>query len=242
VPLMESAPEEAVKTNVLGTARVIEACERHGVRRFVLASTDKAVAPANVVGLTEALAEIVTRDAVARGAIDASIVRFGNVLGSRGSVVSVLQEQLRRGGPLTVTDPRVTRHFMIASEAARLILQAQAIAKPGDTFVLEAGEPVRIEDLARKMIALSGIPAEVEFVGLRPGEKLQESLAEETEGLISTGRDNILRVDRARSVTAWSVEDVRPLVEAAAAGRVDELRSMIDRLCPGFGDRACEIW
>lgn len=242
VPLMESAPEEAVKTNVLGTARVIEACERHGVRRFVLASTDKAVAPTNVVGLTEALAEIVTRDAVARGAIDASIVRFGNVLGSRGSVVSVFQEQLRRGGPLTVTDPRVTRHFMTASEAARLILQAQAIAEPGDTFVLEAGEPVRIEDLARKIIVLSGVPAEVEFVGLRPGEKLQESLAEETEGLISTGSQNILRVDRAQSETAWSVEDVRLLVESATAGHIDEMRTVIARLCPGFGERACEIW
>lgn len=242
VPLMESAPEEAVKTNVLGTARVLEACERHGVQRFILASTDKAVAPTNVVGLTEALAEIVTLDAVTRGTVDASIVRFANVLGTRGSVVTVFQEQLRRGGPLTVTDPRVTRHFMTASEAARLILQAQAIAEPGDTFVLQAGDPVRIEDLARKMIALSGVPAEIEFVGLRPGEKLQESLAEATEGLVSTGRENILRVDRARSENTWSVEDVRPLVEAAAAGRVDELRSIIDRLCPGFGDRACEIW
>jgi len=242
VPLMESAPEEAVKTNVLGTMRVIDACQRHGVRRFVLASTDKAVAPTNVVGLTEALAEVVTLDAVARGAVEATIVRFGNVLGSRGSVVTVFQEQLRRGGPLTVTDPRVSRHFMTVSEAARLILQAQAIARPGDTFVLQAGDPVRIEALARKMIALSGVPAEVEFVGLRPGEKLQEALAEETEGLVSSGRENILRVDRPRSGSTWSVEDIQRLTEAAVAGEVVELRSIITRLCPGFGERECEIW
>ncbi|MBE0417470.1 MAG: polysaccharide biosynthesis protein [Coriobacteriia bacterium] len=243
VPLMEAAPEEAVKTNVLGTARVIEACERHGVRRFVLASTDKAVAPTNVVGLTEALAEVLTMDAVRRGAVDGAVVRFGNVLGSRGSVVSVFQEQLRHGGPLTVTDPRVTRPFMTATEAARLILQAQAIASPGDTFVLETGEPVRIEELARKMIALSGIPAEIEFVGLRPGEKLQESLADDTEGLLSSGRENILRVDRQPDQAGtWSAEDVRHLVEAAAAGRLEELEEVIGRICPDFGKRACEPW
>ncbi|MDY0087573.1 MAG: nucleoside-diphosphate sugar epimerase/dehydratase [Coriobacteriia bacterium] len=242
VPIMESAPEEAVKTNVLGTARVLDSCVRNDVRRFVLASTDKAVAPTNMVGLTEALAETLTLDSVRRGLINACIVRFGNVLGSRGSVTNVFQDQLRRGGPLTVTDPRVTRHFMTASEAARLILQAQAIAEPGDTFVLRAGEPVSIEDLARKIIALSGVPAEIEFVGLRPGEKLHDELAEPTEGLLSTGRENILRIERPEGSGAWSAEDVMAVIEAAVRGSADDVRAAIAHLCPGFGDKACKPW
>lgn len=242
VPIMESAPEEAVKTNVLGTARVLDSCVRTGVRRFVLASTDKAVSPSNIVGLTEALAEILVLDSVRRDLIDACIVRFGNVLGSRGSVTNVFQDQLRRGGPLTVTDPRVTRHFMTTPEAARLILQAQAIAKPGDTFVLRAGEPVSIEGLARKMIALSGVPAEVEFVGLRPGEKLHDELAEPTEGLLSTGRENILRIERSETMGAWGSDDVTAIIEAAVKGAAGDVREVISGLCPGFGDRACKPW
>ena len=242
VPLMEAAPGEAVKTNVLGTARVIETCERHRVRRLVLASTDKAVAPTNVVGLTEALAETLAREAATRGQLDVCVVRFGNVLGSRGSVVTVFEEQLRRGGPLTVTDPRVARHFMTVSEAARLLLQAQAVAEPGDTFVLQAGEPVRIEELARKMIALSGVPATVEFVGLRPGEKLSESLADETEGLVSTRHEHILRVKRDDAVGAWTSEDIDRLIAASLTGSSADVRAVIDEMCPGFGERACAMW
>ena len=153
---------------MLGTLQVIEACERHGVERFVLISTDKAVAPVNIMGLTKSLAEREMLDAVRRGSLHAVAVRFGNVLASRGSVVPIFEEQLRHGGPLTVTDPDVTRYFMTIPEAARLVLQAQAIGKPGDVFVLEMGEPVKIVDLARKMIALSGVPADVEFVGCAP--------------------------------------------------------------------------
>ncbi|HET6497943.1 MAG TPA: nucleoside-diphosphate sugar epimerase/dehydratase [Coriobacteriia bacterium] len=242
VPLMEGAPGEAVKTNVLGTKRVIEACERHQVRRFVLASTDKAVAPTNVVGLTEALAEVLAREAATRGRLDVCVVRFGNVLGSRGSVVTVFEEQLRRGGPLTVTDPRVSRHFMTVSEAARLLLQAQAIAEPGETFVLRAGEPVRIEELARKMIALSGVPATVKFVGLRPGEKLSESLADVSEGLVSTGHENILRVTRDATSAAWTSEDVDRLIATSLTGSGADVRAVIDEMCPGFGERACAMW
>jgi FlaA1/EpsC-like NDP-sugar epimerase len=126
---MELSPEEAVKTNVLGTLQVIEACERHGVERFVLISTDKAVSPVNVMGLTKSLAERVMLDAVRRGTLNAVAVRFGNVLASRGSVVPIFEEQLRHGGPLTVTDPEVTRYFMTIPEASRLVLQAQAIGR-----------------------------------------------------------------------------------------------------------------
>ena len=169
VPLMELEPAEAIRTNVGGTRNVVRACVAHGVKRFVLISTDKAVAPANVMGLTKRLAERVTLEAARDAGLNAVAVRFGNVLGSRGSVVPIFAEQLRRGGPLTVTDPEVTRYFMTIPEAARLVLQAQAIGHPGDIFVLEMGEPVRIADLARKMIALAAGPADIEFVGMRPG-------------------------------------------------------------------------
>ena len=236
VPLMEDAPDEAVKTNVLGTSNVIESCENHGTERFVLISTDKAVAPANVMGLTKALAERVMLSAARRGTTLAVAVRFGNVLASRGSVVPIFESQLRHGGPLTVTDPNVTRYFMTIPEASRLVLQAQAIGHTGDIFVLEMGEPVKIVDLARKMIALSGVPAGIEFVGLRPGEKLHESLVHEHESLEPTGAEKIRRVVDART-DAMPQPDYNALIEAALAGRVDEMTRLILEFDPEFATR-----
>jgi len=238
VPLMELAPEEAVKTNVMGTLNVIEACERQSVERFVLISTDKAVAPANMMGLTKSLAERTMLDATRRCALNAVAVRFGNVLASRGSVVPIFEEQLRRGGPLTVTHPDVTRYFMTIPEAARLVLQAQAIGSPGDIFVLEMGEPVKIVDLARKMIALSGVPADVEFVGLRPGEKLHEELITQTESLLPTEREKILRVDRVVVPEADFDKDIRELIDLAKRGRSTELMGPIARLAPEYSTNA----
>ncbi|HEY5540231.1 MAG TPA: nucleoside-diphosphate sugar epimerase/dehydratase, partial [Coriobacteriia bacterium] len=236
VPLMELAPDEAVKTNVLGTGNVIGACERHGAERFVLISTDKAVAPANVMGLTKSLAEQVMLAAAARAKVLAVAVRFGNVLASRGSVVPIFENQLRRGGPLTVTDPEVTRYFMTIPEAARLVLQAQAIGRTGDIFVLEMGDPVRIIDLAKKMIALSGVPADIEFIGLRPGEKLHESLVCEHESLEPTGAEKISRV-----VAAHSPDRPRPdydlLIDAALHGRVEEMSRLVLEFDPEFATR-----
>lgn len=237
VPLLELAPEEAVKTNVLGTLQVIEACERHGVERFVLISTDKAVAPVNVMGLTKSLAEREMLDATRRGRLHPVAVRFGNVLASRGSVVPIFEEQLRHGGPLTVTDPNVTRYFMTIPEAARLVLQAQAIGEPGDIFVLEMGEPVKIVDLARKMIALSGVPADIEFVGLRPGEKLHEALTTDEESLLPTDRDGILRVDRVTIPEAEFDTDIRVLIAAAQRGDIDGINAAVAKLEPGFAQR-----
>jgi len=237
VPLMELEPAEAVKTNVLGTKQVIEACERHGVERFVLISTDKAVAPVNIMGLTKALAERVMLDAVARGRLNAVAVRFGNVLGSRGSVVPIFEEQLRRGGPLTVTDPSVTRYFMTIPEAARLVLQAQAIGKAGDIFVLEMGEPAKIVELARKMIVLSGVPADIEFVGLRPGEKLHETLVNECETLVPTEREKILRVESVLAPPASFDREIRALIAASERDDIATLRAAIDALEPGFAER-----
>lgn len=237
VPLMELAPREAIKTNVLGTLNVIEACRRHHVRRFVLISTDKAVAPVNTMGLTKSLAERIMLDAVEAGVLDGVAVRFGNVLASRGSVVPIFEEQLRHGGPITVTDPEVTRYFMTIPEASRLVLQAQAIGKPGDIFVLEMGDPVRIVDLAHKMIALSGVPADIAFIGLRPGEKLHESLVTENEALEPTDRAKILLVHRSIKPSPTFSADVRLLIDAAVNGQSDVLHEMIERLEPGFADR-----
>lgn len=234
VPLMELAPAEAVKTNVMGTTQTIQACERHGVARFVLISTDKAVSPANIMGLTKALAERVTLDAVGRGKLNAVAVRFGNVLGSRGSVVPIFEEQLHHGGPLTVTHPDVTRYFMTIPEAARLVLQAQAIGRPGDVFVLEMGDPVRIVDLARKMIALAGVPADITFVGLRPGEKLHEELVTTAERLVPTERDKILRIDRGDAPANGGQAGLAELIAAANAGDAEALRLAIETIEPGF--------
>lgn len=236
VPLMELAPEEAFKTNVLGTRNLVEVCERNGVERFVLISTDKAVAPANFMGLTKALAERVMLSASQRG-LCAVAVRFGNVLASRGSVVPIFEEQLRHGGPLTVTDPEVTRYFMTIPEAARLVLQAQAIGSRGDLFVLEMGDQVRIGDLARKMIALSGAPADIEYTGLRPGEKLHEDLVHEHESLVPTGRQKILRVDAAVVLPDDFEEDIANLIRAAERGDRRQMMAFAEALDPHFADR-----
>ena len=237
VPLMELSPDEAVKTNVLGTRNVLTACEEHGAERFVLISTDKAVAPANVMGLTKALAEQVMLAEARHGEVLAVAVRFGNVLASRGSVVPIFENQLRHGGPLTVTDPEVTRYFMTIPEASRLVLQAQAIGRTGDIFVLEMGEPVRILDLARKMIALSGVPADIVFVGLRPGEKLHESLVHEHESLEPTGAEKIQRVVGAhhedRPYPAYDA-----LIGAALEGRVVDMTRLVLEFDPEFATRA----
>ncbi len=238
VPLMELAPGEAIKTNVAGTRAVIEACERHGTKRFVLISTDKAVAPVNIMGLTKALAELVMLDAARRGGLELMAVRFGNVLASRGSVVPIFEKQLRRGGPLTVTHEDVTRYFMTIPEAARLVLQAQAIGASGDIFLLEMGEPVRIVDLARKMISLSGVPADIEFTGLRPGEKLHESLIAEHEALLPTDRDKILRIDRVEVPHADFAEKISMLIEAAQHGDADAMRASIVAIDPQYEGRA----
>lgn len=195
VPVMELEPSEAFLANVVGTHNVMQAAHRNGCKRFVLISTDKAVAPANVMGKTKQLAERLLLSTFPDDPEAICVaVRFGNVLGSRGSVVPIFEDKLRRGEPLTVTDPEVTRYFMMVPEAARLVLQAQAIGTLHDIFVLEMGEPVRIMELAQKMIALSGVPADIVVTGLRPGEKLHESLHNPGERLTPTERDKISRI------------------------------------------------
>jgi FlaA1/EpsC-like NDP-sugar epimerase len=234
VPLMELEPDEAVKANVWGTLNVVDACEAAGVEHFVLISTDKAVMPSSVMGATKAVAEMITVHASRRGLIKASAVRFGNVLGSRGSVIPIFEEQLRKGGPLQVTHPDITRYFMTIPEAARLVLQAQAISDGGELFVLKMGEPVRIVDLARKMITLSGVDAEIEFVGLRPAEKLHETLVHTGQDLLDTDRDKIMRVNALKVLPDDFDARITTLIDAARRGDKDASVNLLVQVAPDF--------
>lgn len=202
VPLMEDVPIEAIRNNIFGTLISAEESVRVGAKRFILVSTDKAVNPSNVMGATKRIAEILVRSLSERSETMFSVVRFGNVLGSRGSLVPILRHQIRRGGPITITHPEMTRYFMTIPEASRLILQAGAQGGNGEIFILEMGEPVKIVDLAHDMIRMHGlVPGEdiaVKFTGIRPGEKLHEELAYDAEQLHPSGHPmiNMVRNDR----------------------------------------------
>lgn len=214
VPLVECNPLAGLKNNAVGTAFSVNAAVKKGVETFVLISTDKAVRPTNVMGATKRMAELYCQAmAEAQDQTQISIVRFGNVLGSSGSVVPLFKQQIAKGGPITVTDPEVTRFFMTIPEASQLVIQAGALGTGGDVFLLDMGEPVRIQDLARQMISLSGLKVreeknpngdiEIQYTGLRPGEKLYEELLIDEENTEITSHKRILR----------SVEKHYPLAE-----------------------------
>ena len=244
VPMMEEHPSESVHVNVAGTQAVLDAAVAAGVERFVLVSTDKAVEPTSVMGATKRLAEWLVAEAAARTRRPYVAVRFGNVLGSAGSVLPVFERQLERGEPLTVTHPDMTRYFMTIQEAGWLILDASAIGKPGDLFVLDMGEPVRIIDMARDLIRLGGqdpLDVPVVFTGLRPGEKLSEKLYYDAETVEDTDVPKIRRV-----LDPQPPRDVRSvvshLVSMADGDREEELRealfaSVIGRELPKEDDR-----
>jgi FlaA1/EpsC-like NDP-sugar epimerase len=238
VPLMEANVTEAILNNVLGTQNVVAACAEYGVQHFVLISTDKAVRPTSVMGATKRIAEhIVHRYAMeCKGAYVA--VRFGNVLGSRGSVVPTFMRQIADGGPVTVTHREMTRYFMTIPEAVQLVLQAAALGREGEVFVLDMGEPVGVYDLAIDLIRLSGldpdVDIEVRITGIRPGEKLYEELFFTDADVAPTSHPKILRA-RDAEASNHEVFDVESLIDAARENRPDRLlRRLISDLVPEY--------
>jgi FlaA1/EpsC-like NDP-sugar epimerase len=238
VPLMELNVSEAITNNVRGTQNIANLSEEFGVQRFVLVSSDKAVNPTSVMGATKRIAEMVIQDMAARGAQTKFVaVRFGNVLDSRGSVLPIWRQQIANGGPVTVTHPEVTRFFMLIPEAVQLIIQAAAIGSAGDIFVLDMGNPIRILDLAKDLIKLSGLrPGQdiaIEFVGLRPGEKLYEELLTAEEGLTKTSYSKIF-VGKPQSIDhAQLTGCLNTLFKAAEVDDEQSIRTNLDLLVGG---------
>ena len=238
VPMLEKNPAEGVQNNIIGTRVLVDAVDRFNVERFVLISTDKAVNPANVMGATKRIAEIYCQNIDARSKTRFITTRFGNVLGSAGSVVPLFEKQIRKGGPVTVTHSEIRRYFMTIPEAVSLILQAGSMGKGGEIFVLDMGEPVLIKDLAEQMIRLSGLEPgqdiEITYTGLRPGEKLFEEIFHESEGLQSTSHTKLL-LARSRQVDwHWIEGELAQLQEAAISRNVDGLKKHLRNIVPEF--------
>ncbi|NLV58186.1 MAG: polysaccharide biosynthesis protein [Clostridiales bacterium] len=236
VPLMEDCPSQAVKNNVFGTYLTAKTAMEHGVSRFVLISTDKAVNPTNIMGATKRLAEMVIEALNQENKTEFTAVRFGNVLGSHGSVVPLFERQIRAGGPITLTHPEIIRYFMTIPEAAALVLQAASIAKGGEIFVLDMGQPVKIRDLAERMIQLyasqSGQKIDIVYTGLRPGEKLYEELLTDDEGIMGTQREKIF-IAKPEVVNRESMEAMLATLQACLDEGGD-MRACLHSVLPTF--------
>jgi FlaA1/EpsC-like NDP-sugar epimerase len=244
VPLVEHNPVEGIKTNVFGTRVVADLALKYGAEKFLLVSTDKAVNPTNVMGASKRVAEVYCQSMNDRGSTAFITTRFGNVLDSAGSVVPLFRSQIEAGGPVTVTDPGVSRFFMTIAEAVSLILQAAAMGKGGEVFVLEMGQPVKILDLANEMIRLAGrVPEQdiaIEFIGLRPGEKLHEELFHQSENLLGTSHPKILQAQARESDWQSVQRGLDELAETCAMREEAPIRALLQRMLPEYRPRKPE--
>lgn len=245
VPLMESNPIEAIENNALATRTLAELAVKYGVRKFIMLSTDKAVNPRSAMGASKRVCEMIVSAYGATSETAFAAVRFGNVLGSRGSLVPLIQAQIRRGGPVKVTHPDMTRFFMTIPEAVQLVLQAGAMGTRGEIFILDMGDPVRIDDLVRDIIRLHGlVPDEdirIEYTGARPGEKLHEALANDPEDLVPTdhGKINVVRTGTAIDRN-WLLRDLDRLAELCRQRKADEAKQMLMDIAWGRTPAAAE--
>lgn len=240
VPLMEVSPNEAVKNNVIGTYNVARMADKYGAEKFVLISTDKAVNPTNVMGATKRICEMIVQSFNEKSDTDYVAVRFGNVLGSNGSVIPLFKKQIEAGGPVTVTDPNIIRYFMTIPEAVSLVLQAGAYARGGEIFVLDMGEPVKIDDLAKNLIRLSGytlgVDMNIVYTGLRPGEKLYEELLMDEEGLQETA-NKLIHIGKPIDFDKENFAHNLARLEKSAYDETDDIRSIIKEVVPTYQPR-----
>lgn len=237
VPLMENSPNEAIKNNVLGTYKLVQMAHKWKVEKFVQISTDKAVNPTNIMGASKRICEMIIQTFDKHSDTEYVAVRFGNVLGSNGSVIPLFKRQIASGGPVTVTHPDIIRYFMTIPEAVSLVLQAGAYAKGGEIFVLDMGEPVKIMDLAKNMIRLSGLTLgkdiEIEITGLRPGEKLYEELLMDEEGMTDTP-NKLIHIGHPIDVDEEKLYQALQVLEEAADNETDDMRMIVESIVPTY--------
>lgn len=237
VPLMEDSPNEAIKNNVLGTYNMVRMADKWSVKRFVQISTDKAVNPTNIMGASKRICEMIIQTYNKESNTEYVAVRFGNVLGSNGSVIPLFKKQIAEGGPVTVTHPEIIRYFMTIPEAVSLVLQAGAYAKGGEIFVLDMGDPVKILDLAKNMIRLSGYKVDqdikIEFTGLRPGEKLFEELLMDEEGMTDTP-NKLIHIGHPIDVDEVKLFHALRVLEQAAQSETDDMRLIVESIVPTY--------